>query len=127
MRACRYSKLWAAMAVVVLVATAIGCGTPSEDLPAEVLGRWVTSEPRYADRFLEIGRATVRFGTGGAASETYPISRVTTESGPRGRLIRITYLVEDDEMQLSFHYDSGDSTIRLQNQSSFRWSRVQAS
>jgi hypothetical protein len=123
----RHPNLWAAMAVVLLGAAAIGCGTPSEDLPAEVLGRWVTSEARYADRFMEISRATVRFGTGGAGSETYPISHVTIENEPRGRLIRITYVVEDDEMQLSFHYDPGDSTIRLQNQSSFRWSRVQAS
>ncbi len=120
-------KLLGIFAAAILGVVAVGCGTPSEDLPAEVLGRWTTTEARYADRFLEIGRATVRFGTGGAESETYPISHVAIETDARGRLIRITYLVEEDEMQLSFHYDAGDSTIRLQNQSSFRWSKAQAS
>ena len=52
---------------------------------------------------------------------------VRAATDARGRLIRITYLVEEGEMQLSFHYDAGDSTIRLQNQSSFRWSKAQAS
>ncbi len=98
-----------------------GCTTPSEELPEEVLGRWATTESRYADRFFEIQPEILRFGTGGNGSEVYSIRDVDTEPHPRGRLFRLTYLVDGEDMQFAFHYDSATSTIRLFNQSSFEW------
>lgn len=98
-----------------------GCTTPSEELPAEVLGRWATTETRYADRFFEIQPEILRFGTGDNGSEVYSIRRVDTEPDPRGRLFRVIYLVEGEDMLFVFHYDTATSTIRLHNQSSIEW------
>ncbi len=112
--------------VLVFGLLASGCATPSEELPAEVLGRWATAEPRYADRFFEIQPEILRFGTGGNSSEVYSIRRIDTEPHPRGRLFRLTYLVDGEDMQFAFHYDAATSTIRLYNQSGFEWIKAGA-
>lgn len=112
--------------VLALGLLASGCATPSEELPAEVLGRWATTEPRYADRFFELQPEILRFGTGGNGSEVYSIRRVDAEPHPRGRLFRVTYLVDGEDMQFAFHYDPATSTIRLHNQSSFEWVKAGA-
>ncbi len=121
MMARRGSCFYLAGLILAFGLLASGCATPSENLPAEVLGRWATTEPRYADRFFEIQTEILRFGTGGDGLEVYSITRVTTEPHPRGRLFRVTYLVDGADMQFAFHYDASNSTIRLHNQSSFEW------
>lgn len=119
----RTTVCWALL-TLALGLLAGGCTTPSEDLPAEVLGRWATTEPRYADRFFEIESEILRFGTGGNSSEVYSITLVATEPHPRGRLFRVTYRVNDVDMQFDFYYDAGTSSIRLHNQSGFEWVRA---
>ena len=106
---------------LVFSVLAVGCTAPSEDLPVEVLGRWMTTEPRYADRFFEIQPEILRFGTGDNGSEVYSIRRVDTQPDPDGRLFSVIYLVDGEDMLFAFHYDTATSTIRLHNQSSIEW------
>ncbi len=125
MAACRSSAR--RIGLVILLSLLVGgCALPNEDLPTEILGRWATSEPRYADRFFEIQDEMLRFGTGGDDSEMYSIARVGTEPHPRGRLFRVTYLVDGEELLFAFHYDAANSTIRLHNQSDFEWTKAGA-
>jgi hypothetical protein len=111
--------------LVALMALGLaGCAEPSEELPPELFGRWTTTEARYADRFFEIQSEIIRFGTGGSGSEIYSISHVAAEPHPRGRLFRVTYLIDGEDVQFAFHYDAVAASIRLFNQSGFEWGKA---
>jgi hypothetical protein len=54
---------WSVLAVVTAVLLA--CGPTVEDgVPDELRGRWITSEPRYHDRYLEIQPDRLIWGVG---------------------------------------------------------------
>ena len=112
-----------ASALFLAVVMSSACAPPNEDLPAEVLGRWVTTETRYADRFFELDANLIRMGTGGSASELYPVVHVTSEPHPRGRLFKVMYAIDDSEVLFAFHFDAAKSSIRLLNQPGFAWTR----
>jgi hypothetical protein len=42
-----------------------------EGVPTELIGRWTSDDPRYADRALEIGAETIAFGLGGGLRVAY--------------------------------------------------------
>jgi hypothetical protein len=55
--------------VAVGLVAALGCG--HEPIPTELIGRWTSDDPRYADRSLEIGAETIAFGLGGGLRMAY--------------------------------------------------------
>ena len=64
------------VAVLGLVLLA-GCGPRLErELPPELLGRWTTSHPVYADRSLELERERIGLGVGGGHEELHPLEGV---------------------------------------------------
>ena len=70
---------WSALAVVTAVLLA--CGPTVEDgVPDELRGRWITSEPRYHDRYLEIQPDRLIWGVGEFELDNHPIEKV--ESRP---------------------------------------------
>lgn len=80
-----------------------GCGGETP-VPEELLHVWRTDHPGYEDRYLDIRRHSVVFGTGGASSVGHPIERVELEDA------------EDDGFLCVLHYrtrDGGDAQLRL--------------
>ena len=65
---------------------------PSE-APLDVVGVWATEGARYADRYLEIRKRTITFGTGDHGSVTHTIVAVEPSPGePEGAThYEITY------------------------------------
>jgi len=93
-----------------------------DEMPDELIGTWVTDEPRYADRAVSITATSVRLGLGGGATADHPIVTVNREVGPVHRLYRIEY--EGDagpEVMELFVYD--DATMTFRNPSEVRWHR----
>jgi len=70
---------WALAAAVVAASLCLpGCDDTGEvDLPPELLGRWTTKAPKYADRYFELrSDYTAVFGLGGWRRDVSPIVHV---------------------------------------------------
>ena len=117
----KIAKMIGAAAIVVVLS---GCGTT--ELPAELYGVWRTDEPRYADRFIELGAQEIVFGTGGQESSRYTITSVDAETTLAGAKYTIEYqsIGDDSSSSVSLLTEHRDGlALRLHNQPSFSWRR----
>jgi hypothetical protein len=75
---------------VLLAIFALAC--TREAVPPELLGRWGSDDPRYADRSLEIGTEKVAFGVGPGGRIAYAVQGVERESeAATGTIYRLYY------------------------------------
>ena len=77
--------------VACLVAGALGC--MRDGVPSELIGRWTSADPRYADRALEIGAETIAFGADDGMRTTYRVQGIEREvdAGTGTLLYRLYY------------------------------------
>jgi hypothetical protein len=99
-------------------------GTILVEPPAEVVGRWVTSDPRYADRGLRIGARDLILWVG------------PDEPPLRGRILVVSRWQEDQVDVVHIEYETGDGPMvmemtlegsgrmRLRNPSNVVWNRI---
>lgn len=101
-------------------------------MPRELIGRWETSQPAYADRFFELATSFIIIGTGGAARQRYTISEVRRMDDDEGLLYTIAYRDgAGDEYSMGFYFDSSgggtlllENQLRLRNQLDMVWRKV---
>jgi hypothetical protein len=94
------------------------------EMPRELVGVWKTEDPKYADRFFEIGLVSISFGTGGATEYTGFIRRVDSVSDNGEVWYTIEYTVNDQQNTLIFSYaPAAGNTIRFRNQDKIVWSK----
>lgn len=104
-----------------------GCEEPLlEAAPTEILGRWTTTDVRYADRAFEITEETVYLHQGGDAFATYVVSGfrivVSEDDAP---VYSVVYRDEALE-EYSFRFyvsDEEGGAIRFTNQREMVWHR----
>ena len=111
--------------VACLVAGALGC--MREGVPSELIGRWTSDDVRYADRALEIGAETIKFGSGEGSSTTYRVQGVEREvDAGTGTLYRLHYDAAgapEQELRVAF---PAPGRLRIDNHSEL-WTRSSAS
>jgi hypothetical protein len=127
-RASGRSSLVGMLSVVLLALLAVVLHTSlapqrSEELPDEILGTWTTTDPRYAETVLDIGRTTLVFGTVDNGSTSHTIERVDQEDFDLAKLYTVHYSDEGGLNELSFFYLPIDNVIRFKNQRSLAWRR----
>jgi hypothetical protein len=114
-----------AIAIVALIVTRPReIGDRFDQIPREVAGRWVTSDPRYADRMLVIERDRVDLllELGAAGRERHPIDEVRGWDAGGSRGYRIRYGVNHDLVMDVLI--AADGTLRLKNPSDVVWRRL---
>jgi hypothetical protein len=90
----------------------------------QLIGVWKTDDPKYADRFFEITRENIIFGTGGDSSSTHRIVDLEQEQEDGAVLYAIHYLNEDgQEYKLALRYIPSTGAVRFGNQRQFEWTR----
>lgn len=123
---------------VILVAATAACGTTEgsgsewqEDfvLPPEIRGLWITNDPRYDDRALELQADAVVFHTGGIFGiSAHHIRQGRRRDGNRpGTLYELRYRSDSPAVlyTFAFYYRSEDGgKIRFENQPGIVWSRA---
>ena len=92
-----------------------------------MIGAWKTAAPLYTDRFFEIKKDEIVFGTGEGRFNTNAIISIEAEKmrGEETSLYTIHYKDQEGEKYtFSFHYDPAmNGVIRLKNQKQFAWTR----
>lgn len=101
---------------------------PLAEMPAPLVGAWVTSAPSYADRGFWIGKGQVAFRVGSQPGDVniYPVTRVKTKS-VRGDTTTydIEYAVDGGTNQWSFRYSgSPQRAIVFVHQPEMTWTQT---
>jgi hypothetical protein len=106
------------------LAAALACAR--EGVPVELIGRWTTDDPRYADRALEIDAERIAFGTGPGLRLTYRVQGIEREAdATNGTLIRLYYDAPGEpERALQLRLPTA-GRLRLENHSEL-WTRQSA-
>jgi hypothetical protein len=109
--------------VLVLLALLAALACAREQVPPELIGRWTTDDPRYADRALEIGTKRISFGIGSGERATYVVHGIERESEPeQGTLYRLYYdLPGEPERTLEVRLPQ-PGLLRIENRSEL-WAR----
>jgi hypothetical protein len=95
------------------------------NIPAELIGVWKTSDPKYAGRSFEIDLVSVNFGTGDGRSSTGFVEKIDGVSDGGGTVYTISYDTDGVENQCSFYYsEQKGKTIVFSNQPGIAWSKV---
>ncbi len=116
---------------VLLVSVAVSMALPllfaRRTIPDELIGEWITPDPRYMDRGFKLSRTSIAFyaGEGGTQVFVYPIDRVETSPAENGTLYVVQYSDRVGRTyQFSFfHERDPHSVIRFKNQPEIEWSK----
>ncbi len=110
--------------VLALLTLVLGCGTKRYSaLPDELVGVWKTSAPKYADRYIELQRHAVVFGTREGTVSRHVIDSVEEAGEAHQILYSISYTEDGNRYRWSFYYDPVAKSIRLKNQIAIVWIR----
>jgi len=112
--------------IFFLVFFVFQCGK-KPTVPDDLIGVWKTSTPEYEDRFFEIKKDEIIFGTGEGNSDTHRIDNIEMEKipGVESPLYTFHYKnLEGKEYKFSFFYDpKKPGAIRFKNQDKIVWTR----
>lgn len=115
--------------VAVCLGLLAGCGPEStRSVPDELLGRWTTKAPKYADTFFELQRDTLVLGLAGGRTEVRAVARVEKVLQDGQPHFTVYYLDPSDprrtEFKLAFSFEAGGGgVIRWKNQREIAWTR----
>jgi len=112
---------------ILLGISLVGCHKPEPlRLPPELLGRWTTTAPKYADRYFELrANHTAVFGLGGRRVDVSPIVAIELVRDGDFLQYHISHLSEVGEVyrfSLSYH-PARPSELRFVNQPNIVWTK----
>jgi hypothetical protein len=114
---------WILIGIVILVAFFALLPSKPTPLPEELVGVWKTSNPKYADRYLSLTRATIIFGTSKGTIDLNFISNVEKTLQDKAILYTVYFhRSEGEEDNVSFYYDpKNGGIIKFKNQTHIAW------
>ena len=118
-------KLFPIFIVIIGLTLSMGCPAKNKLLDEEVIGVWKTQADQYADRFMELQKTSIIFGTGDGTISPHPIRGVEKDFENNQSLYTIFYLnLEGQEYSFSFTYlPNQGGTIFFKNQPNIIWQR----
>ena len=111
---------------IALFATIIGCQSQtSNTVPEKLLGVWKTSHSKYADRFIEIKKDVIIFGTGGESIELHALADISESREGKLFFYAISHINHHGQRYtFAFYYDPDDGgTMRFKNQRRIIWTK----
>jgi HAMP domain-containing protein len=120
----------APMLGLVLAAACLACGggKTTIEIPRGMSGTYVTSDPRYADRYFRLSDSELVLGLGEHGERRHAIRSVELDWKEQRALYTIEYLGEQDRERLRFFYErKGNGQIYLENQPTIRWTKERQS
>jgi hypothetical protein len=114
---------WIVIPVLILAAAIyVFHSKKNIDIPANLIGKWITSVPGYQDRFIEFTKETLVYGIGGDKEDVYMISSL--EKNPEGK--NIIYIVNFKNSEVKFtrsfyYHPENGGTIQFKHQEHITW------
>ena len=105
------------------------CGNKKDEkaFPEELLVKWTTDVDRYQDRYIEITRDMVIFGTGDDAPNMFFVQKVDQKQNGAANEYTFTCTNQMGETEFLFFFifeDTGDGlTMRLKNPREVVWEK----
>jgi hypothetical protein len=119
---------FAALLIFVVVFDAAGIrGAKVDESPKEIIGAWVTSDPRYQDRTLEITRYRILFRNPHTRASANHIQEIKKYREGTRTLYEIVYLDNEKLVnRITFYHSQGKSgeIIQLKHQEKMNWTRA---
>ncbi|MFO8241074.1 MAG: hypothetical protein R6T90_08755 [Dissulfuribacterales bacterium] len=119
---------WIFMAILVVTAILLMhhiYNKDNESLPSDLIGRWITSSPRYTGRFLEFSQIAVIFGIGEDNIDVNFISSVDKRIEAGVIIYTIKYRNQNEiEGSIAFYWYPSENMIRLKNQRQMIWKKA---
>jgi hypothetical protein len=117
--------VWILIGIVALIAFFALLPPKPSPLPDELVGVWKTSDPKYSDRYLDLSKASIIFGTGKETIDANFISNVEKLPGDGAILYTVHFHhLEGPEDKVSFYYAArNDGIIWFKNQGHVVWSK----
>ncbi len=117
------------LAALVTLVCLFGCRSgKNKTVPDELLGVWKTSGPKHADRFFELKKDVIVFGTGGSSVTANSIFEVEEVREEKEKMVLYTIHYTNEkggEYIFSFYYDpTNGGTIRFKNQMQIEWKKA---
>lgn len=117
----RAKKIWVRF---LILAALVGCGPRNHTIPDDLVGVWKTSDPKYTDRFLELTKYEIIFGTGDGYADINSVVKVHKLQKGRTTQYTISYVSRDGlRYRVSLFYDPVSGDLRLQNQTRISWTK----
>lgn len=118
-------KLFPILMTIIALTLSMGCTAKNTFLDEEVLGVWKTQADQYADRFMELQKTRIIFGTGDGTISPHSIRGVEKDFKNNQSLYTIFYFnTGEQEYSFSFTYQpSQGGTIHFANQPNIIWQR----
>lgn len=113
--------------VPMLAALGMGCGgVEQQQVPRELVGRWVTEHPDYAGRSFEVTPSTLTIDPAVEPATTHTIVAVEEEGTEEGRLsVTLVYQNESgDRIRFPLTYDPDSDRLWPRHQPSVVWERA---
>ena len=117
---------WLGVLIGLGVAIAIWLNAQREyQLPGELAGEWRTTDPRYADRSMELSRGYVTLGVGDGKATMGFIQEVSASQEKGNTLYTIIYKGDEGIGRIYLYYSSSHGeTIQFKNQPGVVWKKV---
>jgi hypothetical protein len=95
-------------------------------VPDDMIGQWTTSSPKYSDRYFELSKVSVVFGTGGDSIATNFVTQVEerVKNGTTETIIEYKNTKGESGRLCLFWEPSENGRIRLKNQEEIVWRRT---
>ncbi len=98
------------------------CGNGLVPVPADLHGRWTTSDERYRAAWIQIDSGRIDFGTVEGTVEGYFVTGYAAEPSIEGEIHRIEYESADGATGRFEFLRNGD-TIRMRSRAGVDWTR----
>lgn len=93
------------------------------DIPEELFGKWTTTDPKYSDRYFDLGRATVTFGLGENGFATYAIKSIRGMTEENHIVYTVTFIDHEgaEHSQSIYLYGNDKNSLIFKNQAGTVW------
>ncbi len=103
--------------ILLLLLLVVACKRDVVVVPNDLVGKWKTSAPQYADRYMKFNEHTVIYGVGDGEEVSHRIDKIVVKQDVDGIVYIFSYRdAEGEKETLTFTYrpDSG-GTLQLKN------------
>lgn len=92
-------------------------------IPSDLHGVWVTANPDYSDRYLELGAEFITFGTGGVNAHRFTVTGFDRDRDADGGLRDRVYFRDADRSTISRGFSVTGNQLVFDNQPEVVWVR----